>query len=212
MMTDEVNYSDEDAAPIIDLAPVLAEIQILEDEEMEYHLIDYPTEEDDERALSRDARRNHLLSLVVVTIAMLSIEKTPEHTSILTGDRWLKEQLDGHRNGMHQNFRIGKQLFLKLSDELAATGRLRRSRYKTHYEQVAHFRPRFYDMVVQLTKEEQDSLTILDHELAAASNEQGNDDASNNPEKSRMLALRDNIAKGMWEEYEKLKTHRRSIV
>lgn len=74
-----------------------------------------------------------------MAITMSRPVPVPKHTSILTGQRWLNELLEGHGDRIHEQLGVSKHVFRKLHDELVADFGLRNSKYITAGEQLAIF-------------------------------------------------------------------------
>lgn len=66
-------------------------------------------------------------------------ERTPYHTSELTGRRWLDELFNGHSNQMLDNLGIRAAVFTRLCNELAARSGLQGTRGLEKEERVAIF-------------------------------------------------------------------------
>jgi len=69
----------------------------------------------------------------------LHFKKTPFHTSILSGEQWVKELLDGHNERFYNEMGMHQTVFKDLLALLKADGGLSDSRYVTAQEQLATF-------------------------------------------------------------------------
>jgi hypothetical protein len=65
--------------------------------------------------------------------------KTPLHTSILSGNQWIQELLDGHEERFYNEMGMSVTIFTQLLDLLVTEGGLRDTRYVTAREQLAIF-------------------------------------------------------------------------
>jgi hypothetical protein len=96
-------------------------------------------------------QRNRLTHQMVVIIAMIQVvinatllyagplyDKTPYHTSALTGAAWVCELLNGHPERIRNELGVHKHVFEKLIKELQAAG-LTATRQVTLDEQLAIF-------------------------------------------------------------------------
>ncbi|KAF8995338.1 hypothetical protein BDZ89DRAFT_908856, partial [Hymenopellis radicata] len=61
----------------------------------------------------------------------------PKRTSILTGERWLRELLAGNDDRFSEQFGMGKETFRILLKELSAIYGFKRSRYVSAEERLA---------------------------------------------------------------------------
>jgi len=87
-----------------------------------------------------------IATMVILYITMestekyaLCFEKTPFHTSILSGEQWVKELLDGHDERFYNEMGMHQTVFKDLLALLKADGGLSDSRYVTAQEQLATF-------------------------------------------------------------------------
>jgi len=87
-----------------------------------------------------------IATMVILYITMESIEKyascfkkTPFHTSILSGEQWVKELLDGHNKRFYNEMGMHQTVFKDLLALLKADGSLSDSRYVIAQEQLATF-------------------------------------------------------------------------
>ena len=69
----------------------------------------------------------------------LCFNKTSIHTSILSGEQWVQELLDGHDERFYNEMGMHQPIFHVLLALLKADGGLRDSRYVTAWEQLATF-------------------------------------------------------------------------
>jgi hypothetical protein len=67
-----------------------------------------------------------------------NIDRTPYHTSILTGEAWVQELLTGHPRRIRNELGVYRQTFSTLVETLRDIG-IQSSRYVTIEEQVAIF-------------------------------------------------------------------------
>ena len=65
--------------------------------------------------------------------------KTPQHTSILTGQLWINELLDGHDGRFYNELGLNKFVFHRLLTTLETATGLRGTRHVSAAEQVAIF-------------------------------------------------------------------------
>ncbi|EIN12354.1 hypothetical protein PUNSTDRAFT_29434, partial [Punctularia strigosozonata HHB-11173 SS5] len=63
----------------------------------------------------------------------------PWHNSILTGQKWVEELLDGHYARMHAVLGMHKHVFLKLGTELEEHVGFTRSKHVSSQESLAIF-------------------------------------------------------------------------
>jgi uncharacterized membrane protein len=66
-------------------------------------------------------------------------DKTPLHTSSLTGDQWIQELIDGHEEQFYNEMGMHNTVFHQLLKLLMREGGLRNTRYVTAQEQLAIF-------------------------------------------------------------------------
>jgi hypothetical protein len=66
-------------------------------------------------------------------------DKTPLHTSRLTGDQWVQELIDGHEERFYNEMGMRDIVFQQLLELLEREGGLRDTRYVTAREQLAIF-------------------------------------------------------------------------
>ncbi|KAL1671258.1 hypothetical protein EV122DRAFT_172261, partial [Schizophyllum commune] len=80
------------------------------------------------------------LSAAQMLAMMPSVTKPPQpmHMSILTGQKWVEELLDGHPIRFRRSMGMGHSIFQSLVRDLRKAG-LRDSRFVTAKEQVAVF-------------------------------------------------------------------------
>ena len=82
-------------------------------------------------------------SAVSISCAMLwyssRFVKTPQHTSILSGQHWLDELLGGHDEHFHNEIRMQKFIFWRLLTTLETCAGLRGTQHVLAAEQVAIF-------------------------------------------------------------------------
>ncbi|KAJ3742597.1 hypothetical protein DFH05DRAFT_1372435, partial [Lentinula detonsa] len=85
-------------------------------------------------------------ALVVTTCAITVIDATwkclnpePYHTSLLKGDGWVEELLNGHQNRMKDNLSTQPYLFRQLELSLIQKGGLTGGRYIGTKEKLAIF-------------------------------------------------------------------------
>ncbi|KAJ6576149.1 hypothetical protein DFH09DRAFT_838794, partial [Mycena vulgaris] len=79
---------------------------------------------------------------VAFTAASLCLDvpnPIPMHTSLLTGEIWLKELLAGHTGRFREQLGVGKQVFHRLSFEFQAYGGLVSTKYVSADEKLAIF-------------------------------------------------------------------------
>jgi hypothetical protein len=72
-------------------------------------------------------------------------DKTPLHTSRLTGDQWVQELIDGHEERFYNEMGMRDIVFHQLLELLEREGGLHDTRYVTAREQLAiflHYAPR----------------------------------------------------------------------
>jgi hypothetical protein len=69
---------------------------------------------------------------------MPTIDRTPYHMSMLSGEAWVQELLTGHPNRIHNEFGVYRQTFIALVQTLRDIG-IRSSHNITIEEQVAIF-------------------------------------------------------------------------
>jgi hypothetical protein len=107
-------------------------------------------------SISPSLRRNivHLLGILLTIIIPKVIQvisalyvKQPYHTSILSGEGWVQELLNGHPNRIRCELGVTKDVFNQLICELQSMGHTR-SRYVSLEEQLAIF---LYTSVTGLT-------------------------------------------------------------
>jgi hypothetical protein len=107
-------------------------------------------------SISPSLRRNivHLLGILLTIIIPRFIQvisalyvKQPYHTSILSGEGWVQELLNGHPNRIRCELGVTKDVFNQLICELQSMGHTR-SRYVSLEEQLAIF---LYTSVTGLT-------------------------------------------------------------
>ncbi|KZS91740.1 hypothetical protein SISNIDRAFT_391024, partial [Sistotremastrum niveocremeum HHB9708] len=72
------------------------------------------------------------------TVAQSILGVKPVHNSILRGDAWIVELLDGHPSRMYNNLGMHKHVFCQLTRDLRLRG-LDNSRSVSTEEQVAIF-------------------------------------------------------------------------
>ena len=104
-------------------------------------------ESDNEEMQEIQRRRLALLSSAVAVIAVCQtvielvtplIDRTPYHTSILSGEAWVQELLTGHPGRIRNELGVYRQTFLALVQTLQDAG-IRSSRHVTIEEQAAIF-------------------------------------------------------------------------
>ena len=90
-------------------------------------------------------RLHHYISLFVAilltgtsSLLMSLFEREPYHTSILTGQGWVMELLDGHPERIRCELGVHRHVFLELIQELRRLG-YDRSKYVSLEEQLAIF-------------------------------------------------------------------------
>ena len=66
-------------------------------------------------------------------------DKTPLHTSRLTGDQWVQELVDGHEGRFYNEMEMHDIVFHQLLELLVREGGLCNTRYVTAHEQLAIF-------------------------------------------------------------------------
>lgn len=66
-----------------------------------------------------------------------SIIKSPRIRSVLSGQMWVDELLNGHDRVFHENMGMKKSVFVELRGRLEASGALSDTRYVTSTEQLA---------------------------------------------------------------------------
>jgi hypothetical protein len=66
-------------------------------------------------------------------------DKTPLHTSRLTGDQWVQELINGHEERFYNKMGMNNMVFTRLLDLLVREAGLRDTRYVTTREQLAIF-------------------------------------------------------------------------
>ena len=79
--------------------------------------------------------------IVMTDTVISSVTRTdpiPYHTSILTGQMWVQELLDGHPDRIHNELGIQKHIFKQLINELTSQG-FTSSRHVTIEEQLSIF-------------------------------------------------------------------------
>jgi hypothetical protein len=74
----------------------------------------------------------------VIELVTPTIERTPYHTSMLSGEAWVQELLTGHPNRIRNEFGVYRQTFIILVQTLREIG-IRSSRHVTIEEQVGIF-------------------------------------------------------------------------
>lgn len=90
-------------------------------------------------------RRNTFLFQILSAAASVAvycfpfINKIPQHTSILTGYKWLQELLVGHPDRFYNMFGMNRHVFCKLVQELCQHAGLEHSKHVRMEEQVAIF-------------------------------------------------------------------------
>lgn len=66
-------------------------------------------------------------------------EKVPQHTSILSGQQWVDELIEGHPGRFKNEMGMNKRVFNKLLEVLKEYGGLNDTRYVSAEEQLAIF-------------------------------------------------------------------------
>ncbi|PPQ83046.1 hypothetical protein CVT26_012197 [Gymnopilus dilepis] len=93
-------------------------------------------------------RRSALIACVIATLAAASAvveayrrryDPEPYHTSILSGEEWVQDLQDGHKDRIKDNLGVQKHVFRQLKTELCTKGGLRRRRRVSNDEQIAVF-------------------------------------------------------------------------
>lgn len=75
----------------------------------------------------------------IVDVMWNRLNPEPYHTSILRGDGWVEELLNGHKNRMKDSLSTRPHLFRRLERDLIQKGGLSSSRYVGTKEQLAIF-------------------------------------------------------------------------
>ncbi|KAF5367459.1 hypothetical protein D9758_003825 [Tetrapyrgos nigripes] len=110
-------------------------------------------------ALSANTRRRRqvlITTIIAVTGAIGAIhsynerryDPEPYHTSVLSGEEWVKELRKGHSEHMKNNLGVGRCVFKKLKSELQKEGNLKSRRFVGISEIVATF---LYQAVTNLS-------------------------------------------------------------
>ena len=69
----------------------------------------------------------------------LRFEKTPKHTSKLTGQEWVTELLEGHDGQIHDELGMHKHVFQRLLNVLGRLAGLRNTKHVSAEEQLSIF-------------------------------------------------------------------------
>jgi hypothetical protein len=80
----------------------------------------------------------HALVAGAIAFATPLFDKTPYHTSILTGEGWIVELLNGHPKRIHTELGVRRYVFRRLVSALQDAG-IGRSRYVSLEEKLAIF-------------------------------------------------------------------------
>jgi hypothetical protein len=80
---------------------------------------------------------NVIVSAAIVAVAPL-VDKIPYHTSILSGEGWVQELINGHPERMKTELGMRPQVFSLLIKELYGAG-MRRSKFLSLEEKLAIF-------------------------------------------------------------------------
>jgi hypothetical protein len=95
--------------------------------------------------LEQRQRRLMVVSLIYTVIAFAATlhldlpDPIPMHTSILTGQLWLNELIQGHDRRFKDQLGMAKHVFFRLSFELQTCCGLRSTKYVTADEKLATF-------------------------------------------------------------------------
>jgi hypothetical protein len=93
----------------------------------------------------KDLLRKKKISAITAVLGASSVimsgnrDKQPMHTSILTGQRWLEELLNGHSTRFYNQLGMKKHVFCRLLLELQVKSGLRDTRNVKAEEQLAIF-------------------------------------------------------------------------
>jgi|ERR1700722_10655907 len=80
-----------------------------------------------------------ILTLGLVSYSVAVKDKTPMHTSILSGQQWMEELLDGHDGRFYNAFGMNKHVFLCLVQVLRQKAGLDNMKHVLLKEQVGIF-------------------------------------------------------------------------
>jgi hypothetical protein len=78
-------------------------------------------------------------SIKCIEIYASRFNRTPLHTSRLTGDQWVQELIDGHEERFYNEMGMSDAVFTQLLELLVREAGLRDTRYVTAREQLAIF-------------------------------------------------------------------------
>ncbi|ETV86769.1 hypothetical protein H257_01852 [Aphanomyces astaci] len=88
----------------------------------------------------RAHRRKRLLMMAYISYHYAAfVNKTPKRTSILTGAMWVQEMMIGNHDAFVDSFRISRETFLMLHDELVNKAGLQATGRISSVEQLAVF-------------------------------------------------------------------------
>jgi hypothetical protein len=85
---------------------------------------------------------------VVLQTSEVRYNPKPYHTSILTGEAWVNEMIDGHPDRLMDNTGVRKHVFNRLKKELVQKGGLMARRHVGITEQIGTF---LYQLVTNLS-------------------------------------------------------------
>ena len=85
------------------------------------------------------ARRRNILLHYARYHHIAFVHKSPKRTSILSGDAWMREKLLGSEEAFVENFRMPRDIFLSLADDLIQHGGLKETDNIQAFEQLGIF-------------------------------------------------------------------------
>jgi hypothetical protein len=113
----------------------------------EYWLTDFANDDSDSSSCSEDTV-DHLIDIAAIFVGLVMentlsyartlYDKTPYHTSALTGEMWVLELIHGHSERIRNELGVHKHVFLGLCNDLRQYGH-RNSKHVTLEEQLAMF-------------------------------------------------------------------------
>ena len=113
----------------------------------EYWLTDFANDDSDSSSCSEDTV-DHLIDIAAIFVGLFMenalsyartlYDKTPYHTSALTGEMWVLELINGHSERIRNELGVHKHVFLGLCNDLRRYGH-QNSKHVTLEEQLAMF-------------------------------------------------------------------------
>lgn len=113
----------------------------------EYWLTDFANDDSDSSSCSEDTV-DHLIDIAAIFVGLVMenalsyartlYDKTPYHTSALTGEMWVFELINGHSEQICNELGVHKHIFLGLCNDLRRYGH-QNSKHVTLEEQLAMF-------------------------------------------------------------------------